>query len=138
MPLFITAHASVPSALAPSNFRSLSDPAAPDPLVEFIVPAFATVLITISNVYVDKMKRDLANVRSMYRILAIATSNVKFLCIPALHVSPPQEALLLGGHNGPRAPLELVLYDFFLARFGVRQATEMHLAAFLKAVQRYK
>ena len=51
---------------------------------------------------------------------------------------PLQEAILLGGRPGPRAPLETVLYEYYLARYGARQLAEMHLVAFLKAVQRCK
>ena len=51
---------------------------------------------------------------------------------------PVQEEVLLGGRPGARASLENIIYDYFLARFGARQAAEMHLVAFLKAVQRYK
>ena len=46
--------------------------------------------------------------------------------------------MLLGGRPGPRSSLEGVVYDYFLARFGARQAAEMHLVAFIKAVQRYR
>ncbi len=49
-----------------------------------------------------------------------------------------QEEILLGGGPGPRVRLDVVLYEFFVARYGSRQSTDLHLAAFLKAVQRCK
>lgn len=51
---------------------------------------------------------------------------------------PPQEEGLLGGVAGPRQPLEAAMYDFFTSRYGCRQAAELHLAAFLGAVRRFR
>uniref|UniRef100_A0A7R9YWS5 Flagellar associated protein n=1 Tax=Chlamydomonas euryale TaxID=1486919 RepID=A0A7R9YWS5_9CHLO len=75
-------------------------------VVEFIQPTFETVLVLISQVYSDKLARDLK-----------------------------EEEFLLGGLVGRRTPLPQVLYDFFITRFGMRDTAELHLAAFLRAVR---
>eukprot|EP00201_Polytomella_parva_P023307 CAMPEP_0175045938 /NCGR_PEP_ID=MMETSP0052_2-20121109/4740_1 /TAXON_ID=51329 ORGANISM="Polytomella parva, Strain SAG 63-3" /NCGR_SAMPLE_ID=MMETSP0052_2 /ASSEMBLY_ACC=CAM_ASM_000194 /LENGTH=1610 /DNA_ID=CAMNT_0016309603 /DNA_START=156 /DNA_END=4985 /DNA_ORIENTATION=+ len=80
-----------------------------DPLLEFLQPPLSTVMVVISQVYVDKMLMD-----------STAEEN------------------LLGGMTGPRESLETVLYNFFLSRFGCRPAAELHLAAFLLAVDRLR
>ncbi|GLC48337.1 hypothetical protein PLESTB_000085100 [Pleodorina starrii] len=66
-------------------------------------------LVTISQVYMDKLQADLR-----------------------------AEDGLLGGVAGPRHSLESILYDFFTVRYGCRQASELHLGAFLAAVRRYR
>lgn len=49
-----------------------------------------------------------------------------------------QEEFLLGGRLGPRADLEAIIYDFFMARYGSRAVAEMHLSAFLNSVLKYR
>ncbi|KAG2483752.1 hypothetical protein HYH03_017407 [Edaphochlamys debaryana] len=71
--------------------------------------SFDVTLVTISQVYVEKLQADIRT-----------------------------EDQLLGGAAGPRCSLESVIYDFFTSRFGCRQAAEMHLGAFLWAVRRFR
>ncbi|KAG2435063.1 hypothetical protein HYH02_012060 [Chlamydomonas schloesseri] len=71
--------------------------------------SFDVTLVTISQLYVEKLQAD-------------------------IHA----EEGLLGGVAGPRQPLEAAMYDFFTNRYGCRQATELHLAAFLGAVRRFR
>ncbi|GFR49058.1 hypothetical protein Agub_g11084 [Astrephomene gubernaculifera] len=71
--------------------------------------SFDITLVVISQVYVEKL---LADIRA--------------------------EEGLLGGMAGPRHSLESVLYDFFTLHFGCRPAAELHLAAFLASVRRFR
>ncbi|GLI59921.1 hypothetical protein VaNZ11_001968 [Volvox africanus] len=71
--------------------------------------SYDVTLVTISQIYMDKLQADLR-----------------------------AEEGLLGGVAGPRHSLETVMYDFFIVRYGCRQASELHLAAFLAAVRRYR
>lgn len=43
-----------------------------------------------------------------------------------------EEEFLLGGLVCSRVPLSSVMYDFFMSRYGTRQATDVMLSAFLK------
>ncbi|GMH37222.1 hypothetical protein BSKO_05095 [Bryopsis sp. KO-2023] len=70
--------------------------------------SYETVLILISQLYVEKLKSD-----------DFEDSKV---------VNPP----------GNRLSLEEVTYDFFLAKFGVRHIAEIHIAALISAVEKYK
>jgi hypothetical protein len=45
-----------------------------------------------------------------------------------------QDTQLLGGRVGRRVPLESVVYDYFVSRFGARPSAELHLAAFIRSV----
>ncbi len=49
-----------------------------------------------------------------------------------------QEEFLLGGKIGSRADLEGIVYDFFVTRYGSRASSELHLSAFLYAVQKHR
>ncbi|GAX76885.1 hypothetical protein CEUSTIGMA_g4331.t1 [Chlamydomonas eustigma] len=122
LPLFKSALPTVPAVSIPSNFSSLSpfstkyigssaadQTSLSDPLIDFLMPSFENVLFMISQIYVEKMKRDLST-----------------------------EEALLGGEPGPRCSLDLAMYEYFVARYGARQSAEMHLAAFIKSVQRCK
>eukprot|EP00198_Chlamydomonas_reinhardtii_P012520 XP_001701857.1 flagellar associated protein [Chlamydomonas reinhardtii] len=71
--------------------------------------SFDVTLVTISQLYVEKLQADIR-----------------------------AEEGLLGGVAGPRQPLEAAMYDFFTSRYGCRQAAELHLAAFLGAVRRFR
>ncbi|EFJ47416.1 hypothetical protein VOLCADRAFT_105140 [Volvox carteri f. nagariensis] len=71
--------------------------------------SFDVTLVTISQIYVDKLQADLR-----------------------------AEDGLLGGVAGPRHSLESVMYEFFTVRYGCRQASELHLGAFLAAVRKYR
>lgn len=80
-----------------------------DPLLGCLAPCMDTTLVLISQIYVDKLMTDAKS-----------------------------EELLLGGAAGSRASLECVVHDFFVSRFGVRAASELHIAGFLAAVKRYR
>ncbi len=71
--------------------------------------SFNVTLLTISQIYVEKLTIDIRN-----------------------------EEGLLGGLAGPRVSLEAAMYDFFTSRYGCRPAAELHLAAFLYAVRRFR
>lgn len=80
-----------------------------EPVVDFIAMPLDTTIVLISQLLVEKMIADLKGEESS-----------------------------LGGQPGPRVQFNLVVYEFFIARFGPRQSSEMHIAAFLASVQKHK
>jgi len=95
-------------ALLP-DFSKVSNFAFKDSVVAYIAPNFDMTLVLISHIYMTKIMRDCK-----------------------------AEEFLLGGVVGKRTKLEGVVYDFFMQRFGIRPAAEMHLAAFLTSVSRFR
>ncbi|KAF5828588.1 hypothetical protein DUNSADRAFT_17384 [Dunaliella salina] len=95
-------------ALLP-NFVKVSNFAFNDPVIAFIAPNFDMTLVLISHIYMTKIMRDCK-----------------------------ADEFLLGAAVGKRAKLEGVVYDFFMQRFGIRPAAEMHLAAFLTSVSKFR
>ncbi|KAJ9519099.1 hypothetical protein QJQ45_007653 [Haematococcus lacustris] len=78
-------------------------------VAQFLAPHYEMTLTLISQLYVARILKDCK-----------------------------QEEFLLGGQVGPRSALEPVIYDFFCHHFGSRQATDLHLTAFLAAVLKFK